>query len=281
MSMTLSGDGTIIGLAAGGLPDGTIQPSDLSTGAPTWNTSGNVGIGTSSLVQKLTISDTIPSNHLALTGGQQNAMQFQSASGTGGFIVGRSLFVDNANDFFIYDAAASATRMTVDSAGTITSPLGGMQVRSGTSVSASGTAVNFTGIPSWVKKITVMLSGVSTNGTTSDIRFRIGTSGGVVSTGYANATTTMGASVVVTINTTDAFTVRNLGRGTDIANGIVTLTNITGNTWVASGVFAASATTTSATTAGSIALGATLDRVQITMNGTDVFDAGTINILYE
>lgn len=48
MPMTFDGNGTITGLSAGGLPNGTVQPSDLSTGAPTWDTSGNVGVGTSS-----------------------------------------------------------------------------------------------------------------------------------------------------------------------------------------------------------------------------------------
>jgi hypothetical protein len=50
MTMTLSGSGTIGGLIAGGLPDGTIQPADLTTGAPSWNSSGvfsyNSGYGT-------------------------------------------------------------------------------------------------------------------------------------------------------------------------------------------------------------------------------------------
>lgn len=42
MTMTLSGSGTIGGLVAGGLPDATVQPSDLATGAPSWDSSGNL-----------------------------------------------------------------------------------------------------------------------------------------------------------------------------------------------------------------------------------------------
>lgn len=48
MAMTFDGNGTITGLAAGGLPNGTVQPADLSTGAPTWDTSGNLLVGTTS-----------------------------------------------------------------------------------------------------------------------------------------------------------------------------------------------------------------------------------------
>jgi hypothetical protein len=44
--MTFDGSGTITGLAAGGLPNGTVQPADLSTGAPSWDTSGNFLVGT-------------------------------------------------------------------------------------------------------------------------------------------------------------------------------------------------------------------------------------------
>lgn len=42
MTMTISGSGTIGGLVAGGLPDATVLPADLSTGAPSWDSSGNL-----------------------------------------------------------------------------------------------------------------------------------------------------------------------------------------------------------------------------------------------
>jgi len=56
MPITINGGGTITGITPGGLPDGTVQPSDLSTGAPTWDTSGNVGVGTGSPNERLTIT---------------------------------------------------------------------------------------------------------------------------------------------------------------------------------------------------------------------------------
>ena len=41
-------------------------------------------------------------------------------------------------------------------------------------------------------------------------------------------------------------------------------------------------TTIMSTGGGTIALGGTLDRVRITtVNGTDAFDAGTLNVLYQ
>jgi hypothetical protein len=81
--------------------------------------SGNVGIGTNAPGQRVTISDSTQSNQLGLTGSQQNAMQFLNASGGAGFIVGRSLSVNNANDFFIFDAVANANRLGIDASGNL------------------------------------------------------------------------------------------------------------------------------------------------------------------
>jgi hypothetical protein len=60
--MTINGSGTITGLSAGGLPDATIQPADLSTGGPYWDTSGNVGIGTSSPATNVKLQVVSPTN---------------------------------------------------------------------------------------------------------------------------------------------------------------------------------------------------------------------------
>lgn len=42
MPITINGTGTIIGISAGGLPDGVVQPADLSTGAPSWTSGGDL-----------------------------------------------------------------------------------------------------------------------------------------------------------------------------------------------------------------------------------------------
>lgn len=44
MAMAINGSGTITGLSAGGLPDATITPSDLTAGAPTWTALGGVSL---------------------------------------------------------------------------------------------------------------------------------------------------------------------------------------------------------------------------------------------
>ena len=80
-------------------------------------------------------------------------------------------------------------------AGTAGYPL----MRLETAKTATGTSVDFTGIPGWAKKITVMLNGVSTNGTSIPV-VRLG-SGTVQTTGYKysvmqiiNSTTSLGSA---------------------------------------------------------------------------------------
>lgn len=153
---------------------------------------------------------------------------------------------------------------------------------SGTAVaSTSGTSVTFTDIPSWVKRITVMFQGVSTNGS-SVILVRLGTSGGVVTSGY-NSTVSYAASAGAFYTDTSGFPINTSSNtsASGINNGVLTIVNITGNTWCVSGTNAVN-TVTPAIAGSSSSLGAVLDRVRITtVNGTDTFDAGSINILYE
>ena len=146
--------------------------------------------------------------------------------------------------------------------------------------STSGTSIDFTGIPSWVRRITVMLAGVSTNGSSNYV-FQLGTSSGVVTTGYINYGMNFGSSGGTGAGYTNGFNSKGPAAG-DLTSGSIIITNLTSNTWTAFGMTAAGAAATGYLTAGSIALGGTLDRVRITAsNGTDTFDAGSINILYE
>ena len=149
---------------------------------------------------------------------------------------------------------------------------------SGTAVSASGTAVNFLDIPSWVKRITVMFSGVSTSGTSHKL-IQIGDSGGIENTGYV-ATSSTTSTGVATVNSTAGF-IFYTGAATDTFSGQIVLTNLSGNLWVCSGMGKIS-TANCIYGGGDKTLSATLDRIRITtVNGTDTFDAGTINIMYE
>ena len=141
--------------------------------------------------------------------------------------------------------------------------------------STSGTSIDFTGLPSWVKKITVMLNGVSTNGS-SAVRFQLG-AGAAQATGYVSASQN-GTSGIGPASA--GFDISNFTTASDVRYGYITFVNINGNNWVGTGLF--TQTSLVLVMAGVVALTGTLDRVRITtVNGTDTFDAGTINILYE
>ena len=152
---------------------------------------------------------------------------------------------------------------------------------SGTAVSASGTSVDFTGIPSWAKRVTVMLNNVSTNGT-SIVQIQLG-SGSFTTSGYVGsaAIAANGASpAVVNINT--GFFVSAAMASTYSFRGAVTLSLINTQIWVASGVVGQDDSQRISWCGGAVGISGTLDRVRITtVNGTDTFDAGTINIMWE
>jgi hypothetical protein len=166
------------------------------------------------------------------------------------------------------------TKLTVSSSGAYG------QLVSDTAKSATSTSVDFTGIPSWVKRITVMFQGVSTNGT-SNWLFQLGsgsaTTSGYLGTGYRAAN----GGTWVNIAFTTGFGVP-FDTASAVAHGSIVFANITGNSWVANGFLSRTDTTVTGGTGGSISLAGVLDRVRITtVNGTDTFDAGTINIMYE
>ena len=154
-------------------------------------------------------------------------------------------------------------------------------IKQGTSVaSTSGTSIDFTGIPSWVKRITVMFDGVSINGT-SVILIQIGDSGGIENTGYVAYSGVIQDTVVNSANYTTGYGMGNDNAAANVHSGLHTLANLSGNIWTLSGS-ARQAGNRILMAAGSKTLSATLDRVRITtVNGTDAFDAGTINIAYE
>ena len=153
-------------------------------------------------------------------------------------------------------------------------------IQSGTAIAASGTEVNITGIPSWAKRITLMVSDLSTNGT-AGVHVRVGTSSGIVSTGYTSAHGTITGTNLTDVNTnTIYFYFIDNNAATDLMYGTITLYNISGNTWVAY-----SNSTTSSVRAriatGSVTLSGTLDRIQLFNDGIVAFDAGIVNIFYE
>jgi hypothetical protein len=143
----------------------------------------------------------------------------------------------------------------------------------------SGTTVDFTGIPSWVRRVTVALNQVSLSGA-AHILIQIG-SGSVQTTGY-----TASGAYAQAVNISNSTTATNgvpifSGSGANVISAVITFCLVGSNVYVAGysghingggGVFGG----------GSVTLSGAIDRVRITSaNGTDTLDAGSVNILYE
>jgi hypothetical protein len=177
--------------------------------------------------------------------------------------------------------AGSTTQTLVNVTGTLA------PIVSGTAQTApftDNTRAEFTSIPSWVKRITVIFNAVSTNGTSLKL-VQIG-SGSFATTNYvSNSSITQGTSVSTATASTAGFLI-NSTLSADVLYGMLTLTNISGNIWVSNHTIFSDSTSDYIIYGGGSSLTAisgTLDRVRvITVNGTDTFDTGSIiNILYE
>ena len=208
-----------------------------------------------------------------------------------------------------FTASISGTTMTVTAVASGTIAVGqlitGTGVTAGTTITALGTGsgstgtytvstsqtvasttitivgVDFTGIPSWVKRITVMLVGVSVSGT-SQIQVQIG-SGSITTTGYTSAASNNQGSALAVVTSTTGFTTG----GANAANLHYTTFNIVNPSGFVYQLFGNGNINSAGTfsvylASGTVTLSGAIDRLRLTtVNGTDTFDAGSVNILYE
>jgi hypothetical protein len=181
---------------------------------------------------------------------------------------------------------ATTTLVGTDATQTLTNKtVQGGTVQSATAqASTSGTSIDFTGIPSWVKRITVMFNGVSTNGI-SEVILQIGDSGGIETSGYTGSLAQIqNAGNPSVFNFSTSIRTDGAANSAAVRHGAITISLIdqSSNLWAFAGCIGRSDSTLCSCLGGNKSLSATLDRVRITtVNGTDTFDAGSINILFE
>ena len=136
----------------------------------------------------------------------------------------------------------------------------------------------FSGIPSWAKRVTVILYQVGTSGS-AHINVQIGDSGGLRTTNYVSSSVTVdSAGNSAGVNATDGFVWQN-SSAANTNTGIIQLTHVGLNVWVAT--HTGKQTTTNVVSGGgtiTTALNGSLDRVSIAATG---LNAGSVNVLYE
>lgn len=151
----------------------------------------------------------------------------------------------------------------------------------GTAVTTtSGLTADFTNIPSWVKKITVSFADISF-AAAGTARLRLGTSGGLVASGYTTVSTSLSSTPAISLGSiTDGIGGLTTSGAATVVTGQFTLVNITGNTWQSSGFISRLADNSTIMYTGYIGLSGTLTQLSLVAT-TSTFDAGTINIQYE
>jgi hypothetical protein len=167
-----------------------------------------------------------------------------------------------------------------------------MRIRNSGGVSGTlsvNTAVSVTGInvasgiiPSWAKKVTVMLSDVSSNGTAFYL-LQLATTSSIVNTGYlGSGGAIVNAAATGVANFTTGFGIRTSASAGARVSGTIELSFLTGTTWNASGVLSDTNGGRVMMTAGTVDIGAALYYVNLTtFNGIDAFDGGTLNVIYQ
>ena len=108
-------------------------------------------------------------------------------------------------------------------------------------------------------------------------------SGSFVTTSYVGSTALVGVATANSLMSTGFMLTPSQGSATVTSgNVILYLQNTSTNLWTENGILSSSDSANTALSGGYRALSGTLDRVRITtVNGTDTFDAGSINIMYE
>lgn len=173
---------------------------------------------------------------------------------------------DTAADYALsYDTSAAAVKKVL--LNKIGRPVSGTA-----QATTSGSAWDFT-IPAGVKHALVLFYANSLSGTDSHL-VQLGTSGGIVSTGYTSNSSFDGGIVT----STAGFIVQNQAAANALSGHMLLSLADTGK-WVSSHASRTSATI-SQWGGGSVDLGAELTTIRLTRTGTDTGDAGTVNVLY-
>jgi len=258
--------------------------------------SGYVGIKNASPTVELDVTGAIKTSGAATIGG--NTAVTGTLSATGNISTSAGNITATAGSVTAGTTMSVGTTLSVDTIAEKTSGSGvtidgvllkdgitaasSIIISSGTlTATTSGSSVEFTSIPTWVKRVTVMFNGVSLNGADAFL-VQIGPSGGVATTGYTSTagivTNNAGGSVG---NYTTGFAIFNTAAG-DTFRGSMTISLMDASSYLYVSNHSGMLSTTQINGGGgNVTLSGLLTRVKILNTGSSTFDAGSVNILYE
>jgi hypothetical protein len=207
---------------------------------------GSVGIGTTVPATKLAVNGTISTDTIA---------EYTSAAGV------------TIDGVVVKDSAIAGDYLRI-AAKTV-------------QATTTGTSVTFNSIPNWVRRVTVMFNGVSTDNT-SPLLVKLGTGGGIASTGYASTGARLAAAGTTVDSSTAGFLI-NSTSAADAVSGTLVISAVDPTNYIyAADHTVKDGTTAVMTGAGNVTLGNLMTQLSITtVTGTANFDAGSINVLYE
>jgi hypothetical protein len=207
---------------------------------------GSVGIGTTVPATKLAVNGTISTDTIA---------EYTSAAGV------------TIDGVVVKDSAIAGDYLRI-AAKTV-------------QATTTGTSVTFNSIPNWVRRVTVMFNGVSTDNT-SPLLVKLGTGGGIASTGYASTGARLAAAGTTVDSSTAGFLINSTSAADAVSGTLVISAVDPANYIYAADHTVKDGTTAVMTGAGNVTLGNLMTQLSITtVTGTSNFDAGSINVLYE
>lgn len=174
-------------------------------------------------------------------------------------------------------AGTTITALGTGTGGAGTYTVSTSQTTASTTITVVG--IDFTGIPSTAKRITVMFNAVSLS-STANLLVQGGVGGSIDITGYASTSTGTSGGAGGTATNTTGYVIRGTS-GTISFSGHMVLTLVGSNVWVSSHTGTFDASSSSIFGGGTNTFSGTLDTIRITSTSTDTFDAGSINIMWE